>query len=92
MENMNKIRERLPAHRQYDRYHVTNEMFWQTWENLNFAFKMNSSNLSFLVEMMTSQVFWMLGEHNETWAAYFQGIHIKSGSFCFVFVCYYNHI
>jgi hypothetical protein len=64
---------------------------------------MNNSNLSFLVEMMISQVvacpfsvyiflyvvvidcgpqqaFWMMGEHNETWSAYFQGIQIKSGN------------
>lgn len=41
---------------------------------------MNCSNLAFLVEMMVSQVFWMMGEHNHTWAAYFQGIQIKSGN------------
>jgi len=80
LKRMKEARGKLPFTRRHDHYQVTNELFWRTWEELNLSFKMNSSNLSFLIEMMISQVFWMMGEHNETWAAYFQGIQIKSGN------------
>ncbi len=66
--------------RRHDRYQVCNEMFWRTWENLNRSFKINCSNLAFLMEMMVSRVFWMTGATNETWSAYFQAIQIKSGN------------
>lgn len=81
LEAMHKTRDKIAVYKRHDRYQVTNEMFWRTWQSLNQSFKMNSSNLAFLIEMMTSQIFWMMGEHNETWAAYFQGIQIKSGMF-----------
>lgn len=79
-QNVLKTRLRMSFKRVHDKYQVVNEMFWQMWEHLNLSFNMNSSNLSFLVEMMISQVFWMTGGHNQTWAAYFQGIQIKSGN------------
>jgi len=52
-----QTRQKMDFCRQHDGYQVVNELFWRTWEDLNHSFKMNSSNLSFLVEMMTSQVF-----------------------------------
>lgn len=89
LEAMQKIRSKMSVHKRHDRYEVANEMFWRTWETLNHSFKMNSSNLAFLIEMMTSQIFWMMGEHNSTWAAYFQGIQIKSGMLFFWYVYVY---
>jgi predicted nucleic acid binding AN1-type Zn finger protein len=80
LHQFNVTRGKMDFCRQHDSYQVANELFWRTWEDLNHSFKMNSSNLSFLVEMMISQIFWMMGEHNETWAAYFQGIQIKCGN------------
>lgn len=80
LQNILRVRQRMSHCRVHDRYQVVNELFWQTWESLNTSFNMNCSNLSFLVEMMISQVFWMTGGHNQTWAAYFQGIQIKSGN------------
>lgn len=91
LDAMHKVRAKISVHKRHDRYQVANEMFWRTWETLNHSFKMNSSNLAFLIEMMTSQIFWMMGEHNETWAAYFQGIQIKSGLFVFMYVDMYMY-
>lgn len=78
-ERMRSTRCKMAVQRQHDPYAVANEMFWRSWEELNRSFKMNTSNLSFLVEMMITQLFWMTGE-NTTWHAYFQGIQIKSGN------------
>jgi hypothetical protein len=79
-EQMKGARANMSHTLRHDLYMVTNELFWRTWETLNHSFRMNSSNLAFLVEMMVSQVFWMMGEHNKTWPAYFQGIQIKAGN------------
>lgn len=77
-ESMRRVSGKMSLTRLHSRYQIANETFWKTWELTNKSFKMNCSNLAFLVEMMVSQVFWMMGESNETWAYYFQGIHIKS--------------
>jgi hypothetical protein len=56
----------------FDRYQRCNEAFWKCFEKLNRSFLMNSSNLEFMVEIMISQIMWMLGAENETFVGYFQ--------------------
>lgn len=62
MKEVSNTRNYMPCSKRHNRYQVCNEMFWRTWDKLNKSFKMNSSNLAFLVEMMVSQLFWMTGE------------------------------
>jgi len=61
MSEVKATRNSMPCSKRHNRYQVCNEMFWRTWDKLNKSFKMNSSNLAFLVEMMISQLFWMTG-------------------------------
>jgi len=66
--------------RALDPYQRANEGFWKCFELLNRSYTMNSSNLEGLIEIMMSQLLWMFGPYNETWAGYFQGIQFVSGN------------
>ena len=60
--------------RRFDPYLRCNEAFFRCFELLNRDFMMNSSNLEFMIEVMISQLLWMLGPNNETVVGYFQVI------------------
>ena len=57
---------------QANQYQRANEAFYRAFEVINGAFSMNSSNLEFLVELMSSQIMWNMGEYNHTVASFFQ--------------------
>jgi hypothetical protein len=67
-----RLTANLSHTRGFDPYVRCNEAFWRCFEDLNSDFLMNSSNLEFMIEMMVSQLLWMLGPNNETVVAYFQ--------------------
>ena len=80
--SVRRLTDTLSNARGFDPYVRCNEAFWRCFEDLNCDFLMNSSNLEFMIEMMLSQLLWMLGPNNETVVAYFQVRFYASVSFC----------
>lgn len=58
--------------RRFDPYVRCNEAFYHCFELLNKDFTMNSSNLEFMIEIMISQLLWIVGPNNDTVVGYFQ--------------------
>ena len=54
--------------------------FYSLFEDINREFSLTSGNLEIVIEMLISSLAWLIGQHNETFKWFFQGLQIVSGN------------
>ena len=69
-----------PLNIHHDEELRTSLLFFQLFEDINRDFALTSGNLEIVVEMLISNLGWLMGQHNETFKWFFQGLQIVSGN------------
>jgi hypothetical protein len=72
-------RLRMPKAYTHDMYMTVNDCFWRSFKELNIVWTLNNANLEFFYNMLLSQLFYQVGEHNKTWIFFFQPVIVQPG-------------
>ena len=73
-------RSRVPVQIRHDCDLSMSCAFFALFDDINKDFSLTSGNLEIVIEMLVSSLAWLMGQHNETFKWFFQGLQIVSGN------------